>query len=182
MGIIDKVRDTLSSKADDKTLAAFRKQVQDMLALPRYTLNEYAAQVEEGMSGWTSKVPLLRSRSEVQQLKKTKSILDAFTPAERADPGAHVDAAAIRRAAAAAQVPEAEVAQVLHTFEQAETIHRWLRARRSKGQKIPRDPAELQELARDPRGVTMASFLKNRPQLGPKNAQSRRTARKPLIF
>jgi signal recognition particle GTPase len=181
MGIFDKIGEKMQARKEDKQLVAFKKQIADMLAAEKYTMSTFALHVDEGVSSWTTKMPLVRSRPEVAQIRKTKTILDAFTAAERDNPST-IGQAEKLRAAGTAKETLAEVEGVIQAYEQAECMHRWLRTRQKRGQKIPKNQQELMELARDPRGLTMMKFMKDPPQRFAKGITTKTTKRQPLLF
>eukprot|EP00612_Vaucheria_litorea_P002186 CAMPEP_0171457076 /NCGR_PEP_ID=MMETSP0945-20130129/3300_1 /TAXON_ID=109269 /ORGANISM="Vaucheria litorea, Strain CCMP2940" /LENGTH=146 /DNA_ID=CAMNT_0011982613 /DNA_START=142 /DNA_END=579 /DNA_ORIENTATION=- len=145
----------MAKKADKKTLDSFRKQIDEMLLKESYTLVDYRKQIEEGLNSWTAKIPLLKNRSEINQLRDSKAIIDSFTDEERADPSLITDTA-MKRAAVSSKLPESDVKSLLFTYEQAKMIQKWLRKRKERGQKIPKNSSELQDLMTDNRGVGIA--------------------------
>ena len=160
----------------------FKKHIQLLIESEKYNLNHLAQQVEEGMDGWTTKMPFIRSRPEVLQMRKTKAILNAFTAAERENPSLIGQTEKIRAAGTAKESVET-VNSILDTYEQASNIQRWLRARHKRGQKLPRSQEELAELARDPRGLTVAKFVSPPPSIQAKQkAIGMKQSKKPLLF
>lgn len=189
LGVMGKIRDKVVGNPEEKATAEFRSQMARLLELDKFTLDDYGAILAEGLGSWRAKVPFLKSISGADAIKRSAAFVAAFTPAERARP-ASIKADAKARVAAAAGGSIAEVDQMLRAYTQMDALQRWLKARKARGQRLPRDPHDVQELSRDSRGLTIAPFVKQpeaaaaamAARAGKKRQPPRKAAREPIIF
>ena len=132
--------------ADNK----FSAMVGDMLAVPKYTLQEHLRFMEQtaadaGVSGWKSYMPGVSSQAGVEELKRMLNILQAFTPSERADLNL-INRDSRLRVAAGTGRTVADVNFVLRQFSGGAMVHQWLQSRKARGLPLPTTQGELSSM------------------------------------
>lgn len=145
-GLLDKIQDKIMQKQADNEAKQMKNQFKEMAQTEIFNLNVFSKQIEEGMSNWITKVPGLRNQPEIEKVTKMKKILDAMTELEKAKPE-RLTTVQRRRIAQDSEQGTRAVEDLLYQFEKSALLHRWLRTRAAKGQRIPRTQEELMELA-----------------------------------
>jgi len=153
--IKEKVATKIDEKKTEKQKDQFKNQMQDLLNIKMFTLNEHYKLLQEygrkaGVSGWRSKLPGAAKQQEIENAKQEITVLEKFTEAEREDP-ALIDREARLRVAADAGKEVPYVNGVLRNYEQMKSTHEWIHSRRAKQKPIPDNQEDMMDmLATDP--------------------------------
>lgn len=106
-----------------------------------YTMVKSSAE-DAGITGWKSMIPGATNQAGAAELKKSLSILEALTAAERAD-SSLIDRLVKIRAAETAKATVTDVNLLLKQFHSAGVVHSWLHSRAKKGEPLPDSQAQL---------------------------------------
>ncbi|CAM9943007.1 unnamed protein product [Discosporangium mesarthrocarpum] len=165
LGVMDTIQDKMIDRRANKEAKKFKEHMRNLAEQEKYDLNDFAKMIEEPLNSWAAKVPGLGPKEELENLRMAKSVIDALSPLQKGSPEL-IKAPDKLKVASKAGCSEEQVHQVLAQYREASTMHRWLRARKAKGQRIPKTQEELSMMATDPGGITLAKFMKMKKKGG----------------
>jgi signal recognition particle GTPase len=158
LSVLGSIQNKVQQTTESRQVKTFRKQIKGMLAQDSFDLSDFRKQLEEGVGHWSSKLPGVRGSDEVVQIKASIKIIEAIKPELMSQPDKIKQAHKLEIANAAGE-SLAEVERVLKQFQQSHMIFKWVKARQAAGQRIPRNPAEMEHYATDTRGISIKKFM-----------------------
>lgn len=141
------VQDKLAERAQTKKAAKIVDQIALMANSPTWTIKMFAAEIDETLSSWTTKIPGASKSTELQAAKESQKVVNAI----REQLGDNVTAKDVSKfdrkqklkLAIACKKPMDELDVVLNSFTQMDIMHRILMYRKENGISLPEDDAGL---------------------------------------
>lgn len=164
-GIGDMYRKVKGEKDKAKEEEVFQSQVKSLLSRPAFDLDDFLDQMKDGLTAMgitplKEQLPWVKNNVMYQELKSDIAVIEAMTPAERANPQV-IGPAEKKRVAEAlgmdAQTGGGQVAKVMKNYTNAKFLHQWLHGREKAGKPIPSTPSEVQEMVTSETAVGGAS-------------------------
>lgn len=145
--VVGWIQDKMADRAKSKKEAKLIDQIALMANSPTWTLKMFAAEIDETLSSWTTKIPGAAGTKEVKAAKASQTVVNAMVEHLGASVSAgdlsKLDRKQKLKLVIACQKPMDELNSVINSFRQMEIMHRILRYRKANGIALPADEAGL---------------------------------------
>eukprot|EP00940_MAST-03C_sp_MAST-3C-sp2_P001853 g1853.t1 len=158
-GFMDRMRNSLQERREEKQEKAFDTQIQAFLNVPAFTLDSFKKQLEDGIKegGWRMKIPG-ENKKQLRAMEQQIEVLSHFTERERQN-STRINGMTKKRVAEKSGLAVKDINFLLKQFETMRSIHKWLKVRQTAGLSIPKSMDEATDMAtRDPRGLQRPRF------------------------
>eukprot|EP00571_Detonula_confervacea_P006319 CAMPEP_0172322652 /NCGR_PEP_ID=MMETSP1058-20130122/46506_1 /TAXON_ID=83371 /ORGANISM="Detonula confervacea, Strain CCMP 353" /LENGTH=245 /DNA_ID=CAMNT_0013038453 /DNA_START=17 /DNA_END=754 /DNA_ORIENTATION=- len=145
--VVGWIQDKMANRAKAKKEAKLIDQIALMANSPTWTLKMFAAEIDETLSSWTTKIPGAGRTKEIQAAKASQTVVNAMVEHLGAKVSAgdlsKLDRKQKLKLVIACEKPMDELNSVINSFRQMEIMHRILRFRKENGIALPTDEEGL---------------------------------------
>ncbi len=154
---MDKLQGKVDERQEKNADESFHKMIEQMVAVDRFTMNQYHSFCKEGTdaisSGWRGKAADFADLPEVRDAKRSVEIMDAMNDADRAGLNpkrgiGELKPLQITRISQDSGHTEREVEMVVNKYFQHEAFAKFIRHRHTKKLPMPRTMNEAQRMLR----------------------------------
>jgi signal recognition particle GTPase len=142
------VTDAFSNRAIKKQEDIFVEQMENLLKADVFTLKVMIDDMEDNLSSWKVKLSgVTGGKEDVEALRKAKAILESLQLECTAKKGImKLGRREKIRAASRSGVTIEAVNEAVNSYSRMRTMHQWVKGRQNRGEGIPKNQKEAQEL------------------------------------
>ncbi|GMI36386.1 hypothetical protein TrRE_jg11936 [Triparma retinervis] len=147
MGLVDMVTGKLQDRKERQETDKFKEEMEKMLKSKSFTLKTFISDIDSSLSSWQVKLSGVTGGSkEVKALKDMKATLEAIHGAVGNKSLFKLGRREKLLITAKSGKSMPEINEVIESFRRMKTMHSWMRERKERGDRMPSNQDEAQEM------------------------------------
>jgi len=146
-GIFERIKQSLDGRAERRQSDQFVKQMEKMASQDKWSLGDFAAELDTALGGWRSKIPGMGNLEQVKAIKGSQKIVNAVVD----EMGRDTDIEAVQhlrrkeklKMSLKSGVSLEDINMLVQQCQSMYVMHRVLRYRKLNGKSIPKDEPSM---------------------------------------